>query len=331
MFDFIEEPIAEEKKQSNTSTTSAPLEGTVYTMPSHRAAVPTAAAISENKKKSGGLIAILVGVGVIVVATVFLVWWVVFPPITSTTPPIAQQPTETNETPTTPVNENPPVNPPSEPTPIPSDTTPTTPPSTITYTKSADSDSDDLTDTEERIFNTDDQKPDTDADGFLDGAEVKFLYDPTKTGTKLDQSSTVTLYKNTNYVYSLLYPSAWVVDSVDKGNKEVIFSSATGEFLNLTVQDNPEKLSALEWYTTVHKPNANTASLQTMKYDTWTGVMSENGLEVYMTANDDSGTVISPYVYVLTYDLGGKQEMNFGSVFQMMIRSFLITDLSSPR
>ncbi len=335
MFDLIEESLPDESKNTGAAPLPSSLEGTVYTMPSHRPTTLSASG-SETKKKSGGLILIIVGVVVVVSATVFLVWWVVFPPNTSTPTPVVEQPTTpVSEVPATPVVDNTPVTPATPPSPIPAPTpsdVPTPPPSdTLSYVKSPDSDGDDLTDVEEKLFNTDPQKPDTDADGFLDGAEVKFLYDPTKAGAKLDTSSSVTLYKNSDFAYSLLYPSAWVVNSVDKGNKDVMFSSATGEFFNLTVQDNPEKLSALEWYTTVHKPNADTKSLQTMKYDTWTGVMSDDGLEVYMTANDDTGTVITPYVYVLTYDMGGKKEMNFGAVFQMMIRSFLITDLSFQR
>lgn len=333
MFDLIEEPIAEEKKDAKSASGPVILEGTVYTMPSHRPTT-TSTAVVEGEKKSRGLVVLILGLGVVIVATVFLVWWVVFPPTVSVPTPSDQQ-ASAPEIPTAPTQE--PVSPPPalppliEPAPVPSDTPTPTSSEAPSYVKSLDTDEDDLTDVEERLFNTDEQKPDTDMDGFLDGAEVKFLYDPTKAGVKLDVSSGATLYKNTDYAYALLYPSAWVVDSVDKENKEVIFSSATGEFLSMKTQDNPEKLSALDWYTTVHKPNTSTSTLQTMKYDTWTGIMSENGLEVYITANDDQGNVVTPYVYVLTYDLGGKTEMNFGSVFQMMIRSFLITDLSFQR
>lgn len=54
-----------------------------------------------------------------------------------------------------------------------------------------DSDQDGLTDQEEKLYGTDSKNPDTDGDGYSDGAEVKSGYDPTKPapGDKLTVAS----------------------------------------------------------------------------------------------------------------------------------------------
>lgn len=54
--------------------------------------------------------------------------------------------------------------------------------------KSIDSDCDDLTNAEEKLYSTDENNSDTDGDGYSDGVEVKSGYDPTKAapGDKLD-------------------------------------------------------------------------------------------------------------------------------------------------
>lgn len=194
-------------------------------------------------------------------------------------------------------------------------------------TLGVDTDQDGLTDVEERLFTTDPNKSDTDGDGFSDGNEVKNLYDPTKPEARLDVSGLVNTYTNQTFKYSLLYPSSWVAKAVDSSDRDVMISSASGEFFTVSVQDNPNKLSPVDWVTTVAAPGTDSSRLQSFSYDTWSGVMAENSQEVYLTRNEKNPQK-QTLMYVVKYNLNTKNELNFVTTFQMMLRSFRFTDLS---
>ncbi|MBI4239780.1 hypothetical protein HY620_02250 [Candidatus Uhrbacteria bacterium] len=194
-----------------------------------------------------------------------------------------------------------------------------------------DVDGDALTDTEERLYGTDVQKPDSDGDGFSDNDEILRLYDPLHPqGARLDTSGLVNTYTNQTFKYSLYYPSSWIAKPVNAAEKEVVLSTASGEFFSITAEDNPDHLSALEWYTKVVSPQENNAQVQTSTSDTWTAVKSLDALTVYITRNTardrDGGIVI-----VLKYNINTKRSLEFASTFQMMLQSFIFTDLSFTR
>ncbi len=330
MFDFIEEPLQASQSENATG------EPVVYTMPQK---YYKQVASSAGKRSSPMMFLVIAGVLVIVVGTGIFAWYslqgnkevssvvnntLATPPVAETVPSLGGASPETS----TPSPSAAPVagTPENKPTPAP---TPSTTPQPTSYVSSIDTDGDQLTDIEERMYTTDPEKPDTDGDGFLDGQEVKFLYDPlTPTPSKIETSGLVSTYKNPAFKYSFLYPSSWTVKAIDKTNKEVLVTSSTGEYYSVTVQDNPQKLSAVEWYTTVKSPGATSTSLQTMDYYTWSGVMSEDGLEVYLTPKNDKGQTVGANIFVITYHPGSLKELNFIATFQMLIKSFLFTDLS---
>jgi cytoskeletal protein RodZ len=190
-----------------------------------------------------------------------------------------------------------------------------------------DTDQDGLTDVEERLFATDENKVDSDADGFSDGSELKGLYDPTKPEARLDVSGIVNTYVNQTFKYSLLYPSSWVAKAVERTDREVMISSASGEFFTISAQDNPNKLSPVDWYTTVASPGGDSSRMQSFAYDTWSGVMTEDSLTVYLIRNDKNPQT-QTLMYVIKYNLNTKNELALMATFQMLLRSFLFTDLS---
>lgn len=195
-----------------------------------------------------------------------------------------------------------------------------------------DSDQDGLTDIEERLYSTNAQSADSDSDSFLDGDEIKNMYDPLRgDANRLDVSGLVNIYTNQSYEYSLLYPSAWPAKSTDRTDREVMISSSTGEFFTITVQPNPNRLSPVDWYANqAAQAGSDTSQLQSFSYETWSGVMTPDSLRVYLTRNDGDPQK-QTVMYVLEYHLNTKKELNVITTMQMMLRSFVFTDLSFVR
>jgi hypothetical protein len=179
-----------------------------------------------------------------------------------------------------------------------------------------DSDNDGLTDEEEALYGTDPQKPDTDSDGYSDGTEVVNLYNPIGLApVRIEDSGLVKRYANPNYSYSLLYPIKWTERALDNTNQEVIFTSATGEFVQVVVQDNIERLGLLDWYR-AQFPGITDKDIfsVTNKDKTLSGFKSPDDLTVYF-AKDDS-------IYAISYNIGTRTDLNFKTTFEMIYRSF---------
>ena len=193
------------------------------------------------------------------------------------------------------------------------------------YSKAEDTDNDGLTTLEEAIYTTDSNKPDTDDDGFADGLEVENLYNPLGfKPVKLVDSGKVKEYVNPTYQYSILGPATWPVQSLDNNNEQVIFSSDTGEFIEIIVEDNPLKLSVQDWYLG-QSPGVTVDQLKTVTTkDKITGILSPDGLAVYLPFEDR--------IFVIYYNIGLKTEVNFETTFKMMINSFKtgVMSVSSP-
>ena len=191
----------------------------------------------------------------------------------------------------------------------------------ITYKSSLDSDSDGLTDVEEDIYGTEKRKPDTDGDGYLDGAEVLNLFNPkVGGGALLETSGLVNKYTNPLFNYEILQPSIWLAKPTDESLREVIFQSSTGEYVEVLVADNPDKLDLVQWYL----KESPAADLNQLQKETTKGgyqaLSSADRLNYYLldTQNPDK-------VYVITYNIGDKKEVNFLTTFLMMKNSFKLS------
>ncbi|MBI5728575.1 MAG: hypothetical protein HY984_02375, partial [Candidatus Magasanikbacteria bacterium] len=157
-----------------------------------------------------------------------------------------------------------------------------------------DTDQDKLTDLEEDVYGTDPKRPDTDGDGHLDGNEVLNMFDPTKLApAKLDENEAlVTKFTDEKWNYSIFYPTKWVARAVDGEKREVMFTSAVGEFVDVLVQDNPDKLPVADWYA---KQTSGVSASQVSVFTTKRGMkaaVSQDGLTVYLEPDQiDPGTV----------------------------------------
>lgn len=183
---------------------------------------------------------------------------------------------------------------------------------------SADADVDGITDEEEILFRTDSRKPDTDNDGFLDGNEVYHLFSPIATRpTTLRESGLVQTYTNPVYPYFIFVPSLWETRSLDPRNRAVTFTSATGEFVEVSVEDNGSGLPIRDWYRS-RAPEVDQSLLQDF---TTKGGYAAIWSPDKLTAFVPSGTA----VYVISYNVGTRSAINFRRTFEMMINSFKIT------
>lgn len=176
---------------------------------------------------------------------------------------------------------------------------------------SLDSDTDGLTNQEEILYGTNAGSPDTDLDSFQDGQEVLSLYNPNGSG-KLSASSLVKLHENTTYRYSIFSPPSWTVGTLN-ADKLVTFTSITGEFVQVSVQENTTKLSAREWYLSLN-PSVDQSKIRDIAVSTLTGIIGPDGLNVYLA---DSASI-----YQITYNIGIKTEANYLTTFTMMYTSF---------
>jgi len=190
----------------------------------------------------------------------------------------------------------------------------------VTLESSADADKDGLTDVEEELYQTEVNKPDTDLDGYLDGAEVVDGYNPKQaSGAKLADSGLVNLYTNNLLKYTVLYLSSWLAKPVDSSLQSVIFQSANGEYLQVLVENNDQKLGVLEWFLT-QSPSSDPNKLKPFTSKSGlVGIISEDGLTYYLAPAEDTSKI-----YVVTYNVGTKTELNFLTTFKMMINSLTL-------
>lgn len=180
---------------------------------------------------------------------------------------------------------------------------------------SQDSDSDGLTDVEETLFSTNPDKADTDGDSYADGQEVISGYNPAGTGA-IQANTSVKTYYDGSYAYSILYPSAWVLSDDPQNTRGKMFTT-NGEFVEVSVQENPAGLSARDWYLT-QSPGIDSSKINSItNWDkTLSGVLSVDGLTAYFV----SGT----RVFLINYNLNILTQANYLHTFQLMYRSFKI-------
>lgn len=178
---------------------------------------------------------------------------------------------------------------------------------------SKDSDTDGLTDQEELLYGTNATNADTDSDGYKDGQEVLAHYDPTRgSGAKIADSGLVKTYTNTTYQYSALHPSSWVVGTMN-ADKLVLFTSITGEFVQISVQDNVSGVSARQWYLTTNS-SVNSLILKDIAIGNISGIIGPDNLNIFLAD--------TTHIYQLTYNIGIKAEANYLNTFATMYTSF---------
>ena len=175
-----------------------------------------------------------------------------------------------------------------------------------------DEDHDNLTLAEENLYNTDQNKQDTDNDGYTDGSEIKNLYNPLASGQMLLDSGLVSVYTNILYKYNILKPIFWLADSLGEDNSEIIFLNnlETGEFFSLKVIANTEVLDLNTFKALAQETLGGGLVLENYSLGGEPALRTTDGLIAFMVTSD--------YIYALEYNLGELNILNFATTFEMM-------------
>lgn len=198
--------------------------------------------------------------------------------------------------------------------------TPTTPVPPVATTPvvvtgdNKDTDNDGLTSAEEISFRTDVANPDTDGDGYQDGAEVLNLFSPIS-GQRafLNVSGVVKLYKNPTFGYTMWLPQDWVYRSTDESNIEAVLTSPTGDSVLIMVEANSSNEGIEQWYTT--KFGAATAKdARRLTVAKQPALASADGLSWYLTEGTN--------FYLVTYDPAVSGVINYPAVFSLLQQTF---------
>lgn len=180
-----------------------------------------------------------------------------------------------------------------------------------------DADSDSLTNAEETLYNSQNDKPDSDADGYLDGEELMNGYNPNGSG-KLADTNVVKTYSNSNNGYAVLYPTTWIEQNLEETNDNVIFTpnnmADAGEFLEVITDVNSNSLTALDWYLSQNSSVKASELTVIQTKDGLEGVLSIDGYTAYFAGSDS--------IYAITYSFGTSTELNYITTFKMMYQNF---------
>jgi hypothetical protein len=183
---------------------------------------------------------------------------------------------------------------------------------------SADSDSDGFTDAEEELFKTDPALIDTDSDKYTDSHEAFNLYNPAgKEPEKIIDSGAVKEFDNTAFDYSVYYPASWILGIVDNTNRDVLFSTITGENIEVRVVDKTPGQSFADWF------GEWAPAEQFSDLIPFTSVFKQSGYRRsdYMVYYFDDGA----RVYVIAYHTTTDQIVNYRTVIKMLARSFRLS------
>lgn len=192
---------------------------------------------------------------------------------------------------------------------------------TLLPPSTTDTDGDDLTDKEELLYGSLATKPDTDSDAYVDGLEIRNLYDPLKANsTLLETNGLVTRYKNALHDYTILHPASWISGATDDTEKEVLLTSDTGEFVEVLIEDNLAALTSSQWYEREFQAYPDLQSYTTITIDGVEAVLGATGSTVYIADNER--------IFLIHYNFANREDVNFVSTFTMMYKSFTLEEVS---
>lgn len=182
-----------------------------------------------------------------------------------------------------------------------------------------DTDSDGLTDLEEALFGTNPRNPDTDGDGFLDGNEAFNLYNPNgRPPSRLIDAGLVKQWSG-SVGWAMQVPTSWTVSLDATDGSRATVTTGHGESFKLSIEENPKKLSVLDWYLEKNPTVKEEQILQYRSKKGYQGIISPDLLTTYLPWGDK--------VFAFTYDIDGQAFINFRTTYAMMLNSLELKGL----
>lgn len=237
--------------------------------------------------------------------------FVTLPPAPAVTPPPPPPPPAVTTTIPTPPE---PVEPP-----VPT-TTPGLNPTALRFPRilladSTDLDVDSLTDEEEALFGTDVGIWDSDNDGYYDGQEVFNLYNPSGFApVRLIDSGLIRDYAHPQWKYRIYYPITWEVATLGEDEKQALFSSITGDFIEVRVMEKDANETFEMWFTRSTQDQLFTDLQPFENRFEETGMKRHDDLVAYFPTDT--------HVFILIYNPGVIDSIPYRHVMQMMYQSF---------
>ena len=181
---------------------------------------------------------------------------------------------------------------------------------------SVDVDEDSLTDEEERVFGTDPTVWDSDKDGFYDGQEIYNLYNPRgQAPVRLIDSGLIKDFTNPQWRYRIFYPQNWELGRVDTEGRQVLFSSITGEFIEVRVFEKSANTSFQTWFgQTIRGQQFSDIELLTNRFDSIVYTRRDSLVAYFPT-----DTEVIVIVYTVPESI---TEIRYRNIMRMMIQSF---------
>ncbi len=190
-----------------------------------------------------------------------------------------------------------------------------------------DLDSDGLTDSEEVVFGSNPQLPDTDGDGYLDANEVFNLYAPVVRAPSILLTQAMMQTVSSTVGWQALAPKAWTVERSQESS-DVVIRVPSGEVFVLKIEPNPTKQDIRAWVAQSRGSRVDqVVELRSNKY----------GLPFYL--GPDRLTAFIPWddrVLSVSYQLGMQVFVNYRTTFGMLLNSLRlqgspnVPDLSRP-
>lgn len=192
-----------------------------------------------------------------------------------------------------------------------------------------DTDSDGLTDVEERLYGTDPRNPDTDGDSFLDGNEVFNLYDPLEPApAPLSLSRFINNYRHSGEVsFNFFYPNAWDVQSLSVNNvltvdnflDGVSIRTLTSSVLSMQVLEPDEGIELSEFFEAIiEERGVENDILRYISKAGYVGYQTEGKRMAMIEAGD--------YWVLFEYDTRNDRFIEHLMTFQMIMNSFIINE-----
>ncbi|MBN1585294.1 hypothetical protein JW899_02905 [Candidatus Uhrbacteria bacterium] len=179
---------------------------------------------------------------------------------------------------------------------------------------SPDTDSDGMTDIEEtEIYGTNPYIPDTDGDSFVDLNELLNLFNPSKIqpSVLLDNPGVAEFGSQTEG-YLLIYPKAWTV-SEDADRKTAVFQAGSGESISVSVDENTEGLSLMDWYLSGN-PSLRSSEVPVFR--------TKYGYDEIVSQDQMVSHVgIDGRIFTVRYELGNQLKIRYKATFKMMVNS----------